>query len=84
MQKSIAFNPCLSTEGNKSLAYMWLPNKFCHSTLGMVAGAQAVGAFGAFSIPKIFKTLHSNFDICRNFQRIKMKFHILIIFNKSY
>ena len=34
--------------------------------------------------PEIFKTLHSNFDICRNFQRIKMKFYILIIFKKSY
>jgi len=34
--------------------------------------------------PEIFKTLHSNFDICRNFQRIKMKFYILIIFMKSY
>jgi len=33
---------------------------------------------------KIFKTLHSNFDICKNFQRIKMKFYILIIFKKSY
>ena len=39
--------------------------------------------FGAFVPPKIFKTLHSNFDICRNFQR-KMKFYILIIFKKSY
>jgi len=33
--------------------------------------------------PEIFKTLHSNFDICRNFQRIKMKFFILIVFKKS-
>ena len=33
---------------------------------------------------EIFKTLHSNFDICRNFQRIKMKFYILIILKKSY
>ena len=49
------------------------------------AGAQPRGrAFGAFAIPEIFKTLHSNFDICRNFQRIKMKFYILIIFKKSY
>jgi len=28
------------------------------------------GAFGAFATPEIFKTLHSKFDICRNFQRI--------------
>ena len=41
-------------------------------------------AFGAFANPEIFKTLHSNFDICRNFQRIKMKFYILIIFRKFY
>jgi len=34
---------------------------------------------GEFALPEIFKTLHSNFDICRNFQRIKMKFYILII-----
>jgi len=34
--------------------------------------------------PEIFKTLRSNFDICRNFQRIKMRFYILIIFKKSY
>jgi len=31
---------------------------------------------------KNFKTLHCNLDICRNFQRIKMKFYILIIFRK--
>jgi len=31
--------------------------------------------------PEIFKTFHS---IWRNFQRIKMKFYILIIFKKSY
>jgi len=48
-------------------------------------GAQQGGAFGAFApTPEIFKTLHSNFDICRNFQRIKMKFYILINFKKSY
>jgi len=34
--------------------------------------------------PEIFKTLHINFVICRNFQRIKMKFYILIIFKKFY
>jgi len=28
--------------------------------------------------PENFKTFHKNFDICRNFQRIKMKFYILI------
>jgi len=32
------------------------------------------GAFGAFAPPKIFEIFHRNFDICRNFQRIKMKF----------
>jgi len=41
------------------------------------------GIWGICS-PEIFKTLHSNFDICRNFQRIKMKFYILIIFMKFY
>jgi len=42
------------------------------------------GAFEAFAPPENFKTLHSNFDICRNFQRIKIKFYILIIFKKSF
>jgi len=32
--------------------------------------------------PENFKTLHSNFDIYRNFQRIKIKFCILVIFGK--
>jgi len=34
--------------------------------------------------PENFKTLHSKFDICRNFQRMKMKFRSKIIFKKSY
>jgi len=42
------------------------------------------GAFGAFAPPEIFKILHGNFDINRNFQRIKKKFCILISFKKSY
>jgi len=41
------------------------------------------GALGIFASPENFKTLYSNFDICRNFQRIKMKCYILIIFKKS-
>ena len=41
------------------------------------------GHLGHFPPPEIFKTLHSNFGICRNFQRIKMKFCIQIIFQKS-
>jgi len=40
------------------------------------------GAFGAFDPPEGFKTLHSNFDIRRNFQGINMKVYILIIFKK--
>jgi len=49
--------------------------------------AQTVGPWQArnpreggelFALPENFKTLHSNFDICRNFQKIKMKFYILI------
>jgi len=39
------------------------------------------GAFGEFDPPEIFETLHGNFDICRNFQRIKIKFCILIVRN---
>ena len=42
------------------------------------------GSIWGISPPEIFKTLHSNFDICRNFQRIKMKFYFLNIFRKSY
>jgi len=37
---------------------------------------------GAFD-PQNFEALHSNFDFCRNFQRIKVKIYILIIFKKS-
>jgi len=37
-------------------------------------GHQARNQGGAFVPPEIFKTLHSNFDICRIFQRIKMNF----------
>jgi len=44
------------------------------TTVSNRAGAQSGGwAFGHLPTPN-FKTLHSNFDICRNFQRIKMKF----------
>ena len=39
---------------------------------------------GGICPTEIFNTLHSNFDICRNFQRIKMKFYNLIIFKKSH
>jgi len=42
------------------------------------------GIWGICAPPEIFKTLHSNFDICKNFQKIKMKFDILIIFKKFY
>jgi len=35
------------------------------SDIAIETGAQPGGAFGA-------KTLHGNFDICRNFQRIMM------------
>jgi len=41
------------------------------------------GELGHFPPPENFKTLHSNFHICRNFQGIKMKFCILNIFKKS-
>ena len=44
-------------------------------------GAQPEGAFGP---PEILKTLHSNYDILRNFPIIKVKFSILIIFKKSF
>jgi len=57
-----------------------------HTLFPIAVGRHATrgGAFGAFDPPEIFKTLHSNFDICRNFQRLKMKFCILIIFRKPY
>jgi len=65
-----------------------ITSRFAQTFLTAVAlrtrRATGGGAFGAFAPPEIFKTLHSNFDICRNFQRIKMKFYILIIFKKSY
>ena len=47
---------------------------------------QARNQMGGHLPPEIFKTFNciANFDICRNFQRTKMKFYILIIFKKSY
>ena len=50
---------------------------YCHT------GAQPGRLWGCLP-PENFKTLHSNFDISRNLQRIKMRFSILIIFKKSY
>jgi len=52
-----------------------------HKTRRAIRGE---GTFAAFAPPEIFKTLHRNFKICRNFQRIKMKFYVLVIFKKSY
>jgi len=46
----------------------------------VIPGAQPGGGIWP---PEIFKPSHSNFVICRNFQRIKMKFCIQIIFEKS-
>jgi len=34
--------------------------------------------------PKIFNTMLRNFEICKNFQIMTMKFSILIIFMESY
>ena len=42
-----------------------------------IAGTQTGGGIWGICPPENFKMLHSNFDICRNFQRIKMKFYIL-------
>ena len=42
------------------------------------------GEFRALAPRRNFQNIASNFDICGNFQRIKMKFYILIIFKKSY
>jgi len=35
---------------------------------------------GHLPSPKFFKTLYSNFDILRNFQRIKMKAFFILLF----
>jgi len=45
---------------------------------------QARNQTGGNSPPESFKLLHSNFDVWRNFQIIKLKFCILIIFKKSF
>jgi len=50
----------------------------------MIKGATRGWAFGAFVQPKIFKTSYSNFEMCRNFQIINLKFYILIMFKKSF
>ena len=42
------------------------------------------GAFRGIFPPLNFKTLHSNFDICRNFKRVKMNFYIVNVFQKSF
>ena len=55
-------------------------NNTRHMTENNASGTQ----LGGHLPPEIFKALHSNFDICRNFQRIKMKFFILMFFKKSY
>jgi len=48
------------------------------------SGAQPGGGIWSICPPlENFKPLHSNFDICRNVQRIKVKFYILIIFKKA-
>jgi len=52
----------------------------CVIKMSWQARNQGGGHLGHLPPPEIFKTLHSNFDICRNFERIKMKFYILIIF----
>ena len=54
-----------------------------HITEKQCPGCRRATRGGIFP-PEIFKALHSNFDICRNFQRIKMKFYILIIVKKFY
>jgi len=44
-----------------------------------LTGVQPSGGIVGIIHPENFKTLHSNFDICRNFQRINMKCYILIM-----
>jgi len=47
--------------------------RFCRlfsSSVEREAGAQLGGYLGHLPPPDIFKTFHSNSDICRNFQRI--------------
>jgi len=57
-------------------------NRACPELTVLNRRATRGGAFGAFASPEIFKTLHGNFNIHRNFQR-KMEVLILIIFKKS-
>jgi len=54
---------------------------FCHSNV--VKQARNKGGHLGHLPPEIFKTLHSNFDIYRNFHKIKMKFYIPNFFKKS-
>ena len=58
-------------------------NQEVKSTAYCYPGAQPGGGIWGNCPPKTFKTLHSRFDICRNFQRINMKFYILINFKIS-
>ena len=71
----------LNSRGAKTTYVSHLNNREAETTY---QARNRGGAFGAFAPPEIFKILHGNFDICRNFQRIKKKFYILSIFKKSY
>jgi len=56
---------------------------FATRSFETTSGAQPRGNLGICPQPENFKTLPGNFDICRNCQRTKMEFCILIIFKKS-
>ena len=65
--------------GNKKVGWRYTSfNKNAYKQLFLINQ----GIWSIF-LPKNFKTLHSNFNICRNFQKIKMKLYILIIIKKS-
>jgi len=60
-----------------------LRNNNMATNLQRFISSQTYNQEGHLPPPELFKTLHSNFDICRNFQIIKLKYCILILFKKS-
>jgi len=79
---SISCDKKLCRKDARGLVHAALDQNQSHATLcdGQVQEATEYATTGGdFPPPENLKTLHSNFDICRNFQRIKMKFYILIM-----
>jgi len=63
-----------STQVMPSVLSAYKSGRFSHVTVHTPFTPDAQPGGGHLPPPEIFKTLHSNFDICTNFQIIRMKF----------